>query len=68
MVDKIDPTNQTSVEYGQSLLDRKVEQEEKFAKAAQKDRKLDYAFQALGGVDKLIKDRARRNVMQQNNQ
>ena len=56
MVDRIDPTNQTSVEYGQSLLERKFEQEEKFAKAARKDRKLDYAFQVLGGVDNLLKD------------
>ena len=31
MVDKIDPTNQTSVEYGQSLLERKYKQEEKCA-------------------------------------
>jgi len=68
MVDKIDPTNQNSVEYGQSLLDRKIAQEEKFAKEARKDNRINYAFQALGGVDKLIKDRARRNVMQQNNQ
>jgi len=68
MVDKIDPTNQTSVEYGQSLLNRKVEQEEKFAKAAQKDRKLNYAFQVLGGVDNLIKDQARRRVLERNNQ
>ena len=67
MVDKIDPTNQTSVEYGQSLLNRKVEQEEKFAKAAQKDRKLNYAFQVLGGVDNLIKDQARRRVLERNN-
>ena len=68
MVDKIDPTNQTSVEYGQSLLDRKIAQEEKFAKEARKDNRINYAFQVLGGVDELIKDRARRNVMEQNNQ
>ena len=68
MVDRIDPTNQTSVEYGQSLLDRKIAQEEKFAKEARKDNRINYAFQVLGGVDDLIKDRARRNVMEQNNQ
>ena len=68
MVDRIDPTNQTSVEYGQSLLERKFEQEEKAARAARKDRKLDYAFQVLGGVDNLLKDQARRRVLERNNQ
>jgi len=68
MVDKIDPTNQTSVEYGQSLLKRKYEQEEKFAKEARKDRKINYAMQVLGGVDNLIKDRARRNMLERNDE
>jgi len=68
MVDKIDPTNQTSVEYGQSLLERKYRQEEKFAKEARKDRKINYAMQVLGGVDSLIKDRARRNMLERNNE
>jgi len=68
MVDKIDPTNQTSVEYGQSLLERKYRQEEKFAKEARKDRKINYAMQVLGGVDNLIKDRARRNMEERNNE
>ena len=68
MVDRIDPTNQTSVEYGEALLERKFEQEEKAARAARKDRNLDYAFQVLGGVDNLIKDRARRNVIERNDE
>ena len=68
MVDKIDPTNQTSVEYGQSLLKRKYEQEEKFAEEARKDRKINYAMQVLSGVDNLIKDRARRNMEERNNE
>ena len=68
MVDKIDPTNQTSVEYGQSLLERKFEQEEKFAKEERKDRRINYAMQVLGGVDNLIKDRARRNMAESNNE
>ena len=67
MVDKIDPTNQTSVEYGQSLLNRKIEQEEKFAKEDRKDRKINYAFQVLGGIDNLMKDQANRRVMERNN-
>ena len=66
MVDKIDPTNQTSVEYGQSLLKRKYEQEEKFAEEARKDRKINYAMQVLGGVDNLIKERYARNVAERN--
>ena len=66
MVDKIDPTNQTSVEYGQSLLERKFEQEEKFAKEERKDRRINYAMQVLGGVDNLIKDRYARNVAERN--
>jgi len=68
MVDKIDPTNQTSVEYGQSLLKRKYEQEEKFAEEARKDRKINYAMQVLSGVDNLIKDRARRNMLERNDE
>ena len=68
MVDKIDPTNQTSVEYGQSLLERKYKQEEKFAEEARKDRKINYAMQVLGGVDSLIKDRARRNMLERNSE
>ena len=68
MVDKIDPTNQTSVEYGQSLLGRKYEQDAKYAKDARKDRKINYAMQVLGGVDNLIKDRARRNMAERNSE
>ena len=68
MVDKIDPTNQTSVEYGQSLLGRKFEVAEKEAKDARKDRKINYAMQVLGGVDNLIKDRARRNMAERNSE
>ena len=68
MVDKIDPTNQTSVEYGQSLLERKFEVAEREAKDARKDRKINYAMQVLGGVDNLIKDRARRNMAESNNE
>ena len=68
MVDKIDPTNQTSVEYGQSLLERKFEVAEREAKDAKKDRKINYAMQVLGGVDNLIKDRARRNMAESNNE
>ena len=68
MVDKIDPTNQTSVEYGQSLLERKFEVAEREAKDARKDRKINYAMQVLGGVDNLIKDRARRNMAERNSE
>ena len=68
MVDKIDPSNQTSVEYGQSLLERKFEVAEREAKDARKDRKINYAMQVLGGVDNLIKDRARRNMAESNNE
>tara|TARA_R110002020_G_scaffold427551_1_gene636967 strand:- start:299 stop:2884 length:2586 start_codon:yes stop_codon:yes gene_type:complete len=68
MVDKIDPTNQTSVEYGQSLLERKYQKEAEFAEGARKDRKINYAMQVLGGVDSLIKDRARRNMEERNNE
>ena len=67
MVDKIDPTNQTSVEYGQSLLGRKYKQEEQYKKDSKKDARIGYAMQVLGGVDNLIKDRARRNVAESNN-
>tara|TARA_B100001559_G_scaffold12539_1_gene10902 strand:+ start:500 stop:2566 length:2067 start_codon:yes stop_codon:yes gene_type:complete len=66
MVDKIDPTNQTSVEYGQSLLERKIAQDEKFAKEARKDSRINYAFQVLGGVDELIKNRYERNIAERN--
>jgi len=66
MVDKIDPSNQTSVEYGQSLLERKFEVAEREAKDAKKDRKINYAMQVLGGVDNLIKDRYARNVAERN--
>lgn len=66
MVDNVDPKNQTSVEYGESLLKRKVKQDEKFAKAVQKDSNINYAFQVLGGVDTLIKDRYERNVADRN--
>jgi len=66
MANNIDPTNQTSVEYGQSLLARKYKQEEKVAKEARKDRRIAYAMQVLGGVDKLIKDRYTRNIAERN--
>tara|TARA_R100001377_G_scaffold85038_1_gene70064 strand:+ start:941 stop:3604 length:2664 start_codon:yes stop_codon:yes gene_type:complete len=64
MVDKIDPTNQTSVEYGQSLLGRKYKQEEKFRKDSKKDARTRYATEFLSGVDNLIKNRAERNMQE----
>lgn len=62
MVDKIDPTNQTSVEYGQSLLTRKYEQEARYAEDEKKDSNINYAMQVLGGFDTILKNRATRNT------
>ena len=66
MVDKIDPTNQTSVEYGQSLLGRKYKQEEQYKKDSKKDARIGYATQILSGVDNLLKQRYERNIAERN--
>ena len=66
MVDKIDPSNQTSVQYGDSLLKRKYKQEEQYKKDSKKDARIGYATQILSGVDNLLKQRYERNIAERN--
>jgi len=62
MVDKIDPTNISSVEYGSQLLQQKVQQEEEYAKKVQKDQKIENWLSTLTTLNDMGRDRAMRNV------
>ena len=62
MVDKIDPTNLSSVEYGSQLLQQKQRQEEDYAKKVSKDQKIDNWLNTLTTLNDMGRDRAMRNV------
>ena len=62
MVDKIDPSNLTSVEYGSQLLQQKQKQEAEYYDKIRKDNKVENWLGVLGGIDTIIKNRATRNV------
>ena len=62
MVDKIDPTNLSSVEYGSQLLKQKQRREEDYAKKVQKDQKIDNWLNTITTLNDMGRDRAMRNV------
>ena len=62
MVDKIDPTNLSSVEYGSQLLQQKQRQEEDYAKKVRKDQKIDNWLNTITTLNDMGRDRAMRNV------
>jgi len=62
MVDKIDPTNLSSVEYGSQLLQQKQRQEEEYAKKVRKDQKIDNWLNTITTLNDMGRDRAMRNV------
>ena len=62
MVDKIDPTNISSVEYGSQLLQQKQRQEEDYAEKVRKDQKIDNWLNTLTTLNDMGRDRAMRNV------
>ena len=62
MVDKIDPTNLSSVEYGSQLLQQKQRQEEEYAKKVRKDQKIENWTNVFTTLNDMGRDRAMRNV------
>ncbi len=68
MVDKIDPTNLSSVEYGSQLLQQKQRQEEDYAKKVRKDQKIDRWLGGISTIDQIMKNRATRNLDERNNE
>lgn len=62
MVDKIDPTNLSSVEYGSQLLQQKQRRDEEYAKKVRKDQKINNWLTGISTFDNILKNRAVRNV------
>ena len=67
MVDKIDPTNLSSVEYGSQLLQQKQRRDAEYQKRVAKDQKIENWLTGISTVDKIMKDRATRNLNERNN-
>jgi len=67
MVDKIDPTNLSSVEYGSQLLQQKQRSDAEYQKRVAKDQKIENWLTGISTVDKMMKDRATRNLNERNN-
>lgn len=68
MVDNIDPTNLSSVEYGSQLLKQKARQDADYRKRVEKDQKLDKWIGVATTIDQIIKNRATRNLNERNNE
>jgi len=67
MVDKIDPTNLSSVEYGSQLLQLKQRSDAEYQERVAKDQKIENWLTGISTVDKIMKDRATRNLNERNN-
>ena len=67
MVDKIDPTNLSSEEYGSQLLQLKQRSDAEYQKRVAKDQKIENWLTGISTVDKIMKDRATRNLNERNN-
>jgi len=67
MVDKIDPTNLSSVEYGSQLLQQKQRQEEDYAKKVRKDQKIDNWLNTITTLNDIGRNRAMQNVAERIN-
>ena len=68
MVDKIDPTNLSSVEYGSQLLQQKQRRDEEYQKRVAKDVKIENWLAGISTIDQIMKNRATRNLDERNNE
>jgi hypothetical protein len=68
MVDKIDPTNLSSVEYGSQLLQQKQRRDEEYQKRVAKDVKIENWLTGISTIDQIMKNRATRNLDERNNE
>ena len=62
--DVINPEEMSSEQYGEALLQRKFSRAREYEKRARKDRRNDLAWQVLGGIDKVMMNRAALNVQE----
>ena len=62
MVDKIDPTNMSSVEYGDALLKQRQQQVRDYEKKVQKDTKINNWLETIVTLNDIGKQRAMKNV------
>ena len=68
MVDKIDPTNLSSVEYGSQLLQQKQQRDAEYQKRVAKDQKIENWLTGISTIDQIMKNRATRNLNERNNE
>jgi len=68
MVDKINPDEMTSSQYGEALLQRKFKRQEDMYKRQKKDRRKDMAWALLGGIDTIMTNRAREEMLERDRQ
>ena len=68
MVDKIDPTNLSSVEYGSQLLQQKQRSDAEYQKRVAKDQKIENWLTGISTIDQIMKNRATRNLDERNNE
>ena len=66
--DVINPEEMSSEQYGEALLQRKFSRAREYEKRARKDRRKDLAWQVLGGIDKVMMNRAALNVQERDRQ
>ena len=66
--DVINPEEMSSEQYGEALLQRKFSRAREYEKRARKDRRKDLAWQVLGGIDKIMMNRAVLNVQERDTQ
>ena len=62
--DVINPEEMSSEQYGEALLQRKFSRAREYEKRARKDRRKDLAWQVLGGIDKIMMNRAALEVQE----
>ena len=68
MAEKLNPDEMTSGQYGEALLQRKYRREEELGKQYQKDERIKYAMQVLGGIDQIMVNRAALNMYERDRQ
>ena len=66
--DVINPEEMSSEQYGEALLQRKFSRAKEYEKRARKDRRKDLAWKVLGGIDKVMMNRAALNVQERDRQ
>ena len=66
--DVINPEEMSSEQYGEALLQRKFSRAKEYEKRERKDRRKDLAWKVLGGIDKIMMNRAALNVQERDTQ